>query len=80
MGSRWESGWLGRRRLLSMANPTVCKVSFCYDHAMVEGLSLINLVTGFPDSGRDQDQDKKRLTGPMMVACQWNYSTHLVSM
>jgi hypothetical protein len=51
-----------------------CNVSFCYNHAMVAGLSLINLVTGFPESGRDEDQDKKRLTGPMMVACQWNYS------
>lgn len=62
MGSRLESGWLGRKRRRSMVSRTVCVVS---------GVSR---GTDGPCHGGDRHRvGRKReiiLTGPMMVACQ----------
>jgi hypothetical protein len=32
------------------------------------------MMEAFPTSGKGEERDKSRLTGPMMVACQWNCS------
>lgn len=56
-----------------MANPTDCRGQPCYIRPCFGGLSLVK-----PDDGTSRiglgEQDKMELTGPIMVACQWNYS------
>jgi hypothetical protein len=72
MGNPLESGWLRRKLLLNMASPTmVIQLESVSRDVFEWKFSLINLMTGMP--ARYGWKDKKtKLTGPIMVACQWN--------
>jgi hypothetical protein len=70
MGSRLGSGWLGRRRRRSMVNRTVSVVSAALRGVQTADVMVVN------SSVLKKKKKGRILTGPMIVACQWNCENH----